>query len=653
MADNKFKNEISDVLKKAFRLKDVPAGKPRNDAEEAYSNLAEGLASSVENYTKRTLDATEGSGANGVQGLQGIPGSASGISDGDYTDATISADGTVLTINAGVVTNAKQANMAASTIKGNNAVGEGAPIDLSIAQVKSLLTIGNVENTALSTWAGTTSVTTLGTVSTGVWSGTAIGATKGGTAQTTWAAGDILYASATDTLAKLTGGENTKTPGLFLKTRSTTAAPYWSGPQGFGDVPTTTGTAQGPSSESADADKGVTVTFTGTSLTNSSRLQSLAIPYCHACQYTEVAATGSPVGVGVFSGGGNATEPATILAREPGGQWQLWTDNGAPGVPARDGGLINLPDYACVMVVVEATTGAKWYGSNSGEPGTWVLLASKTLTVPAYSFLAGIGGSTMTVNRRMTGTGATAYHAQLIPYTTINNSGAATNNVLMYYTAPYTLAAQIVTAAGRALMDDADATAQKTTLGLASVATSASAADLSTGTLLAARMPALTGDVTSTVGTVATTVVAASDTVAGKIEIAVQAEMEAGTDNTRCVSPAVQQYHPSSAKAWLYSIVNATVPANSLSYNLTSITDRGVGYLGITIATDFSTGSWAGVATVQHVATTYAVANDRKVSEYFNTRTATYIEYQCLDGTATTLLTKDPTSWSFIAFGDQ
>lgn len=45
-----------------------------------------------------------------------------------------------------------------------------------------------------------------------------------------------------------------------------------------------------------------------------------------------------------------------------------------------------------------------------------------------------------------------------------------------------------------------------TALTLATVATSGSATDLSSGTLPAARMPALTGDVTTTVGTVATTV---------------------------------------------------------------------------------------------------------------------------------------------------
>lgn len=73
---------------------------------------------------------------------------------------------------------------------------------------KSAVGLGSVENTALSTWAGSTNITTLGTVATGTWSATAIGATKGGTGQTTYATGDILYASAANTLSKLAAGTN-------------------------------------------------------------------------------------------------------------------------------------------------------------------------------------------------------------------------------------------------------------------------------------------------------------------------------------------------------------------------------------------------------------------------------------------------------------
>ncbi len=39
---------------------------------------------------------------------------------------------------------------------------------------KTQVGLGNVENTALSTWAGTTNITTLGTITTGTWNGTAV-----------------------------------------------------------------------------------------------------------------------------------------------------------------------------------------------------------------------------------------------------------------------------------------------------------------------------------------------------------------------------------------------------------------------------------------------------------------------------------------------
>ncbi len=60
------------------------------------------------------------------------------------------------------------------------------------------------------TYIGQTSIITLGTITTGVWNGTAVDATHGGTAQTSWATGDILYASGVNTLAKLTAGSNTQ-----------------------------------------------------------------------------------------------------------------------------------------------------------------------------------------------------------------------------------------------------------------------------------------------------------------------------------------------------------------------------------------------------------------------------------------------------------
>lgn len=54
-----------------------------------------------------------------------------------------------------------------------------------------------------STYVGQTSITTLGTITTGVWNGTTVGPTFGGTGQNTYTTGDILYASAANTLSKL------------------------------------------------------------------------------------------------------------------------------------------------------------------------------------------------------------------------------------------------------------------------------------------------------------------------------------------------------------------------------------------------------------------------------------------------------------------
>lgn len=70
------------------------------------------------------------------------------------------------------------------------------------------------------------SLTTLGTITSGTWNGTAIGATYGGTGQTTYATGDLLYASATNTLSKLSkpGNDgflrmtNTGVPSYILST---------------------------------------------------------------------------------------------------------------------------------------------------------------------------------------------------------------------------------------------------------------------------------------------------------------------------------------------------------------------------------------------------------------------------------------------------
>jgi hypothetical protein len=93
----------------------------------------------------------------------------------------------------------------------------------SSGELRTDLSINNVENTAISTWAGSTNITTLGTISTGSWSGTSIAANKGGTGQSSYAVGDILYADTTTSLAKLTSVAT----GNVLLAGGVTTAPLW------------------------------------------------------------------------------------------------------------------------------------------------------------------------------------------------------------------------------------------------------------------------------------------------------------------------------------------------------------------------------------------------------------------------------------------
>lgn len=96
-------------------------------------------------------------------------------------DVTASAGSNATTIASGVVSLAKMANMATASILGRNTAGTGSPEVLSAATTKTLLSLNNVENTALSTWTGSTNLTTLGTIGTGSWNATNIPLNKGGT----------------------------------------------------------------------------------------------------------------------------------------------------------------------------------------------------------------------------------------------------------------------------------------------------------------------------------------------------------------------------------------------------------------------------------------------------------------------------------------
>lgn len=112
---------------------------------------------------------------------------------------------------------------------------------------------GNPTISISASYAGQASITTLGTIATGTWQGTAVGAAYGGTGQTSYTTGDLLYAASASSLAKLAGVAT----GNALISGGVGTAPSWgkigltthiSGTLavGNGGTGTTTSTGSGP-----------------------------------------------------------------------------------------------------------------------------------------------------------------------------------------------------------------------------------------------------------------------------------------------------------------------------------------------------------------------------------------------------------------------
>ena len=95
---------------------------------------------------------------------------------------------------------------------------------LSATVFSGSLVASNLTGTTLPSSIVTSSLTSVGTIDTGVWNGTTIATGYGGTGLTTYTTGDILYASATNTLSKLAVG----TTGYTLTVAS--GAPVWKPP---------------------------------------------------------------------------------------------------------------------------------------------------------------------------------------------------------------------------------------------------------------------------------------------------------------------------------------------------------------------------------------------------------------------------------------
>lgn len=132
---------------------------------------------------------------------------------------------------------------------------------------------------------------------------------------------------------------------------------------------------------------------------------------------------------------------------------------------------------------------------------------------------------------------------------------------------------------------------------------------------------------------------AASDTVAGKIEIAVQSEMETATSTTLAVTPGRTQYHPGVAKAWVK--IQGSTGSIQASYNISSVSRSSAGVYVVTWGTAFSSADYTTFTTPL-----YAVA---ALITQITVQTSTAVTTACNTVTPTAT---DPVSLFVAAWGD-
>ncbi len=143
------------------------------------------------------------------------------------TEGSTNADtGWLLTTNDPITVDTTALTFAQFTGAGTITAGAGLTktgSTLDVIGTADRITVNADSVDIAATYVGQSSITTLGTITTGTWNATAIAANKGGTGQTSYAVGDLFYASAADAISKLADVAT----GNALISGGVGAAPSW------------------------------------------------------------------------------------------------------------------------------------------------------------------------------------------------------------------------------------------------------------------------------------------------------------------------------------------------------------------------------------------------------------------------------------------
>jgi len=125
-----------------------------------------------------------------------------------------------------------------------------------------------------------------------------------------------------------------------------------------------------------------------------------------------------------------------------------------------------------------------------------------------------------------------------------------------------------------------------------------------------------------------------------------RAEQEAGTEAAKYVAPATQRFHPSACKAFVV-FDGDPVAILGTDYNVTSITDLGVGDYRVTWDTNFSNVNYVCIG----MNTSAGSGDSETISQKAGTPAVGAIDLQ--SRRASTGASIDPTHVFIAAFGDQ
>jgi len=138
----------------------------------------------------------------------------------------------------------------------------------------------------------------------------------------------------------------------------------------------------------------------------------------------------------------------------------------------------------------------------------------------------------------------------------------------------------------------------------------------------------------------------ATGTVLSSADVATQANQETATSTATFVSPGRQQFHPSAAKGWVKAATNGT---SAVSFNVSSITDGGVGRVVVNWIVPFSSANYVPLGTAQ-LSTSLSAASTLIVQERTDT-TASACHMDIIDSSGTAF--QDPNYTNIAAWGDQ